>query len=258
MLLGEPRPTNYDLHFDLFGIPVRIHPAFFLLPLLFTLRVGDVWITLIFTLIYFVSFLIHEMGHVLAYRYYGVPSRIILYMMGGLAQTDTSPWQVGTKSQLTPGQEIMMSFAGPFAGFVLAAVVALVVIAIGGDVGIEMYQLIPLVIADFSGTAIDDNYYLTTLVYYSILINFYLNLINLFPVFPLDGGKIARQFFIMHDAWNGLRNSLILSVVVGAVVAAYMLINQEFFIGVVFAVLAYGSYMSLQQYGSGGFGGRPW
>ena len=258
MLLGEPRPTPYDLHFDLFGIPVRVNPLFFLLPLFFTIAAGDIVITLIFAVIFFVSILIHELGHALAFGYYGMPSRIVLYMMGGLATPNTSPWQVGSKSNISAGQQIMISAAGPFAGFLLAAIIALIAIAMGGEVQFGLFGIIPLVFADLSSTSVSDNLYLILLIQYAIWINFYLNLINLLPVFPLDGGQIARQIFVINDPWHGVRNSLILSLVIGGAVGGYMLFNGEFFIGFMFAMFAYNSWLSLQQYGNGGFGGRPW
>mgnify|MGYP000965581192 FL=1 len=90
MFLSEPGRTGYDLNFSCFGFPVRVHPAFFIMPLL----LGNGLITpavnqgvglLVVTGIFFVSILIHEIGHAVAFRYFGIPSRIVLYWMGGLA-----------------------------------------------------------------------------------------------------------------------------------------------------------------------------
>ena len=69
MLFTEPNRTPYDLRFNLFGIPVRVHPLFWLVaailgagsdpdPIELLLWIGTV----------FVSILIHEMGHALAAR----------------------------------------------------------------------------------------------------------------------------------------------------------------------------------------------
>lgn len=258
VLLGEPRPTPYDIHFNLFGFPVRIHPAFFLLPVFLTLGVGDLALTLIFLGIFFVSILVHELGHSLVMAYFGVPSKIVLYMMGGLAIPDTNPWQVGTRSSFSSGQQIMVSFAGPFAGFLLAAVLCILTVAIGGSIHIAADGIVPIVMPDFSNSSIVDNRYLAILLSVSIWINIYLNLINLFPVYPLDGGQIARELFVMSDYRNGIRNSLILSVVAGAVVALIMITGHQVFFGIMFGLLAYNSWLSLQTYGSGGFGGGRW
>jgi hypothetical protein len=75
MLLSEPGHTPYDLSFNLFGIPVRVHPGFFVIGLLF----GANWIrdpdlnagvrVLLGIGVIFISILVHELGHVLAYRY---------------------------------------------------------------------------------------------------------------------------------------------------------------------------------------------
>lgn len=259
MLLGEPRQTNYDLHFDLFGIPVRIHPLFFVLPLFIsmTMKEPDVLSAIVILFVFFVSILIHELGHSFAMGYFGQRSRIVLYMMGGLAIPDTNPWQVGLRSQFSPGQQIMVSFAGPFFGFILAALIALVLILFGGDVKPEMDGIIPYLQLDFANTSFANNDPLQFLIRIAININIYLNLLNLMPVFPLDGGQIARELFVMNDPANGIRNSLILSIVAGGVMAIVMFSSGERF-GLLFALLAVSSYMSLQQYGSGGFGGRPW
>ena len=80
MILGEPRPTQYDLTFSMLGFPIRVHPAFFLVPLLmgssFTayashpdLNLNAGVILVIVAVVFFLSILVHEMGHALAFRY---------------------------------------------------------------------------------------------------------------------------------------------------------------------------------------------
>ena len=98
MILGEPRPTRFDLNFSLMGFPVRVHPAFFILPLLlgagftglaYQIGLNAGVILLVLAVVFFVSILVHELGHALAFRYYGYPCRIMLYWMGGLAIPDS-------------------------------------------------------------------------------------------------------------------------------------------------------------------------
>ena len=102
MFLSEPGRTSYDLEFSCFGFPVRVHPAFFIMPLLLgrgliTPEVNTGVGLVLVTAIFFVSILVHELGHALAFRYYGLPSRIVLYWMGGLAIPDSgNVW--GSKS----------------------------------------------------------------------------------------------------------------------------------------------------------------
>ena len=90
MLLSEPGRTDYDINFEMFGIPVRVHPAFFILPVLLGRGMIDSEMNvgvgmLLVAALFFVSILIHELGHVFAYRYFGQAGRIVLYWMGGIA-----------------------------------------------------------------------------------------------------------------------------------------------------------------------------
>ena len=81
---------------------------------------------LIFAIVVFVSILVHELGHALAFRRYGTASRIVLYHFGGLAIPEESPWgesQWRLSDDRPERNEIVISLAGPVAGFLLAAVV---------------------------------------------------------------------------------------------------------------------------------------
>ena len=50
-------------------------------------------------------------------------------------------------------------------------------------------------------------------------VNIFWGLINLMPVFPLDGGQVARYAWLKRDPWGGVRKSLWLSVIAGVLVA---------------------------------------
>ncbi len=84
--LLEPKRTNYDIHFRIGSIPVRIHPLFWVIPLLLGIQPNVkplhsfIWLAAVT-----VSILIHELGHALAIRYYGYRPWITLYALGGLA-----------------------------------------------------------------------------------------------------------------------------------------------------------------------------
>ena len=49
-------------------------------------------------------------------------------------------------------------------------------------------------------------------------------LLNLLPMYPLDGGQIAQQIFVLANPQDAIRQSLILSVIVGGMmgVIAFM------------------------------------
>ena len=69
VLLSEPGKTAYDLKFNLLGFPCRVHPAFFVLPVLFSrsfvsgneMNVGLG--VIIIAAVFFLGVLVHELGH---------------------------------------------------------------------------------------------------------------------------------------------------------------------------------------------------
>jgi Zn-dependent protease len=84
---------------------------------------------------------------------------------------------------------------------------------------------------------------------------------NLLPVYPLDGGQVSRETFLLSSSQDGIRQSLILSIVTGAAVAVWALTQEkDTYLAIMFGMLAYSSFMTLQAYSGrgGGFGGNPW
>jgi hypothetical protein len=119
----ELPPTRYDLRFSLAGIPVRVHPLFWLIAVFFGIS-GDLIMLPIWVLVVFVAILVHELGHALAFRRYGQRSQIVLHFAGGLTIPEPVSWGSGYASVgLTANQQIFISLAGPGAGFLLAALV---------------------------------------------------------------------------------------------------------------------------------------
>lgn len=259
MLLQEPQRTPYDLDFRLLGFPVRVHPGFFLLPVLF----GGGWargaeinaglIVLIFVLVFFVSILVHEMGHAVAFRRYGIQSRIVLYWLGGLAIPEAG-W--GRRPGLGAGQQILVSAAGPAAGFLLAALLCLSVLGLGGQLSTTMNGIMPVVITDLRETALQGNQAMFLFFQISIYCNIFWNILNLAPVVPLDGGKISTELFQHFNRHQGVRNALLLSAVAAGLIAVAGFASDSMFLGLFFAILGISSYLTLQQmsrFGGGGF-----
>ncbi len=267
MFLSEPPATPYDLSFSLLGFPVRVHPAFFVMPLILggsvlqSSPINTGLTLLVLIAIFFISILVHELGHAFAFRYFGQPSRVVLYWMGGLAIPDSvgGRW-MPAKNSLNPHQQIIVSLAGPLFGFLLAALLIGLVLAIGGSVTFQMDglmpQFIPYLPESLAGGA--SGQALQLFLWLSIWVNVFLNILNLAPVYPLDGGQVARQLFILNDPWNGLNYSIMLSIAVGAVIAVFSLMGGDQFIGIFFGFMAWSNWTTLQQMGGGGYGGKPW
>src|SRR5690349_5678678 len=117
MLMVDPTPTPYDLRFHVLGIPVRVHPLFWLVTVVMGWNALAEHVAFLFIWIgcVFVSILIHELGHVWMGQAFGSDGHIVLYSFGGLA--------IGSNQLEARWQRILVSFGGPLAGFVFLALV---------------------------------------------------------------------------------------------------------------------------------------
>ena len=99
--------TRYDLRFSALGVPVRVHPLFWLASIVFGIqlppRLVVIWVGVVF-----VSILIHELGHAMTIRAFGWYPLILLYTFGGLA--------IYQPTHRDPRKELLISLAGPAAG----------------------------------------------------------------------------------------------------------------------------------------------
>lgn len=268
MFLAEPPPTAYDLHFRLLGIPVRITPFFWVVSVFLgwnlaqgiadqsrgELSVGLALILWILAVL--LSLLVHEFGHVLAFRFFGVDSDVVLYQMGGLAiprrsfgfESGRQPWQEPTK-------QIVISAAGPLAQLLMAVIVA-GIFYVGGFLvpnPLPFIHSLDFLFRDGRWPPLA----LYTFEVSLILSSVWWALLNLLPIYPLDGGQISREMFTLASPQQGIRFSLILSVAVAAAVAVWGFTHDDTFMGIMFALLAYSSFKTLQAYFGGGrrFGG---
>jgi stage IV sporulation protein FB len=195
----------------------------------------------------FVSIVVHELGHAFAMRYFGQSSHIVLHFAGGLAIPDSVQWgSRWANVALGPNQYILISLAGPVAGFILAGLGIVAVLLAGGSVGTTwLLGLIPLPLnaaLPFGGRILD------ILVTILLWVNIFWGLINLLPVFPLDGGSVARNILIQFDPMNGVRKSLWVSVITGGLIALFALVFlRSIYMAFLFGLLAFQSYQSLQS-----------
>lgn len=261
MFLTEPNQTRYDLHFSLLNVPVRVHPLFWLVSLLMGFNGSDPKTVLLWVAAVFVSILVHEMGHALAIQWYGWSPSVVLYSFGGLAihnpyvQSNFGPGR-GRRNKWT---QIIISLAGPGAGFLLAGLL----VAVTWGTGLAQYE-----VNTFSETMIPSGYhliasprleaypYIAILLRMMLYINIFWGLVNLLPIWPLDGGQIARELFQMFDGGLAIRNSLILSIVAAVGVAILGFQYDRKFIAIFFAYMAIQNYQELS--GPNRSGGNPW
>lgn len=238
MILAEPPPSQGDLHFSLLGYPVRIHPWFWLVAVMMGLNRQDPLLVGLWVAAMLFCILLHELGHAVVMRAYGFAPSIVLYSFGGLAIP-----HAGRTSVRRPGPwgQILISFAGPASGFILAAVLVLGLHYLA-DYPLEFYlRVVPLI--SVSNRILF--YFINDVLQITVL----WGLLNLLPIYPLDGGQIAQQIFVLNDPRDAIRQSLILSVVVGGLMAVMALMQwHDSFLMVFFIWMTYSNYMTLQSH----------
>jgi Zn-dependent protease/CBS domain-containing protein len=160
--------------FDVGATAVRIHMTFFLL----LAWIGAIhWVRggageaidgIIFIVLLFVSVVLHEFGHVLAARRYGISTpEITLLPIGGVASLERMPER--------PYQEIVVALAGPLVTLLIVIVLTLVLGA-----RFDLTQMAQLEQAQSSMTG------------RLAAANGALLIFNLIPAFPMDGGRVLR------------------------------------------------------------------
>ena len=268
MFLAEPPATQFDLHFRIIGFHVRVTPFFWLaagvighsLAASFSYQMQDQSPTtgvllLLWILCVFLSILIHELGHAVAMRYYGMNARIVLWHFGGIAIPESVSSFVGFGSRTKPHAQIVISAAGPVAQLLLA-----VAIVIGARLGgFRVDTMINWVNSTF---ALTSEHLTAPSPPMQVLLTFLLwpsiswALLNLLPIYPLDGGQITRELCTLFSMSNGTRISLAVSCATAVGVAAYGFQRGNMFLAIMFGALAYSSYQMFQRYsGHSGFGG---
>ena len=218
-MLGNVAPTPFDLRFTLFGIPVRVHPLFWLVSAAMGWTGFDHKYTVIWVVCVFISILIHELGHALTAQYFGWPPHIVLYSFGGYASYQPG-WGYTTL------RRILIGFAGPMAGFLFYGIIFLV----------RQSYLNQLVHPGSPAS-----YALRSLEH----INLWWGLVNLLPVYPLDGGQIGRELLVKWNPANGVRLSLQLSLIFGGLVAILFYQHGDTYAALLFGALAVENLMSL-------------
>ena len=290
-MFTDPPPTQYDIHFSIFGIPVRVHPLFWAVAVMLGLSLRNMTNVLLWMVALFLAILVHELGHALVMRYYGLRPWITLHGFGGLAAYDSS--QLGYSRANTWIRQIFISAAGAGAGFLLALILIGICLILGYKVmviaGIDTGYITIFGIKSGLLTLSDPTESYTGLnvaiwgiqsekisifIYFLLRVCIIWGLVNLLPVYPLDGGQIWREILLRFNAREGIRRSLILSTVTATLLAAFFLFNvlrdvrsatemgvplgkafhiTSLFIPGLFGYLAYSSWATLQAY----TGNRP-
>ncbi len=217
------------------GIPVQVHWSFALL--FFWIyyegyRNGLDWeATLIFGLLItalFLCVILHEFGHALAARYYGVSTRdITLSPIGGMARLNRMPDR--------PGQEFVVALAGPMVNFVIASILG---------VGLWFFapHVWPVLEDDYTSFFVKRSNFLPLL----FLLNVFMAGFNMLPVFPMDGGRMFRA--LMSIRLGRVKATRVASIV-GQVAAVAFLIVAIYLQGIIIGLISiFVFFMARQEY----------
>ncbi len=231
----EPNETAYDLRWRMFGTPVRVHPMFWLIAVILgydaTIRLG-IGFVLAWVACVFVSILLHEFGHVWMGRLFGSHGHIVLYSFGGLA--------IGSNHLSRRWQRILVLLAGPGIQLVLWGLLVLTYRRIVGAVPPTQQESVIIILRML------------------LWINFGWPILNLLPVWPLDGGQVTREICQAIAPEKGTAISLGISMVVSGVLAAHALMSSQgkpllpyvpefgMFTAILFAMLCLSSFSAMQ------------
>lgn len=163
------------------GINVYMHATFLLL-ILFVLYAnyssgGDLASSIsgiVFVLIIFACIVLHELGHALTARRFGVQTRdIVLLPIGGVARLERMPEK--------PSEELAVAAAGPLVNVVIAAALLTILLAAGIHPTWEDLRWVG------GGFAMK-----------LMVVNVWLVGFNLLPAFPMDGGRVLRALLALR------------------------------------------------------------
>ena len=165
------------------GINISVHVTFLLILLWivveeYALGVRAMAGSALYMVALFTIVVMHELGHALTARRFGVVTRdIILLPIGGVARLERMP--------RNPRQELLVAVAGPAVNVLLALVLLALVRLTGPLPAATLYDFDPLLsVRGF--------------LYQLVFVNVVLALFNMLPAFPMDGGRVLRALLAMR------------------------------------------------------------
>ena len=199
--MGQP------LTLRVLGFPLTIDPFFFLVVSLLGMGQGrDPAAFVAWIVVALVSIVGHELGHALAFRRFGLPSRIHLHAMGGVT-SPTAP------ARISPRQHVLISLAGPVPGILIGGLI-LAFAQVSSPYSLGEWIILDLAFA-----------------------NLFWGLFNLVPVLPLDGGQVVAGLVARWHRSGAI--AVILSAVVAGSLVALCLVAGQPFAAIFFGFLAW-------------------
>ena len=178
---------SWSIHVGrLFGVEVRLHLTFLILPLfVFWTEYnshgsanGPRDLALVGIVLACVA--AHEIGHMLVARRYGlIPKAVILLPLSGVTVFDETHAEKPASGAAAWQREVRIALTGPLVNIVLAAIAAGIVFAVIPEANLWKWPFLQP----------------SNLPRSLVWANLYLAGLNLLPAYPLDGGRVLRAFF---------------------------------------------------------------
>jgi len=167
------------------GIDLFLHPSALLLFFLLWGAMPSGPESFVFVVALLGSVVLHELGHSLMARRYGIETAdITLYLFGGVARLQRMP--------RSAGPELLIALAGPAVNFVIAGV---------------LFAMLSL--AEFPDAP-------SIFLAQVMITNLFLACFNLLPIFPMDGGRVLRALL---SGWMGRLRATEVAGMIGRTVA---------------------------------------
>lgn len=187
------------INFSILGIPVSVQPWFWITMAfigggLHASNSQEIILVLVFIFAGFLSILVHELGHAVAIRKYGLPTSITLQAFGGYASYPSG--------RLDRKQSFIVTAAGPAVQFAMGVVL----IAVGRSLEIPPGSLF--------------GPFLTYLIWVSII----WAVLNCLPIYPMDGGQMLAAVLGPRKQRLVHLTGAIVAVVIG--VAGYLFLGS--------------------------------
>jgi Zn-dependent protease len=168
------------------GIDLFLHPSALLCLFLVSGIMSNLLGTIALGVALLGSIVLHELGHALMARRYGIGTAdITLYLFGGVARLERMP--------RSAGPELLIALAGPAVNFAIALTLA-AFLGLTGSIGLDRSDLLEVVLQ----------------------INVGLALFNLLPIFPMDGGRVLRAAL---TGWLGRGRATEIAASIGRTIA---------------------------------------
>lgn len=221
------------VHFTLFGVPIYIRPSFWIVLALFgnalsIKSVADMIAPATFVIAGFIAILSHELGHALVGRKLGGGQHtILLEFCGGLTSSQ------GMK--LDRMGRTLMILAGPMMTLLLGAVSLLIAWHLTGPVlSAANLDILDLILYPTLALAVSSKLYIFSCL---IMIGTWWTILNLLPIYPLDGGQLLAQY--VRSPKKVFLTGFITAIIIGG--AAYLFM-QSFFIAIFMCLFAFTNY----------------